>query len=94
MSVDLEEIKKEYTETLKRNGEIEFSYENHFYHIEPSSYDEKDKGFDIWQFSNSDGDDAKKIAEHLSIEAVLEEKAFNGKTILEIENDMADCILR
>lgn len=87
-----EKAREDYLEVFSYNGEIEFTYGGHFYHIEPDT--EADNTYNIWQFANRNGDDGKMIAQCTPSEAVLEEKAFDGKTILEIEDDMTDCILR
>ncbi len=87
-----DEAKKEFLEILGYGGEIEFMYNGHFYHIEPDT--DIDNTYDIWRFANAEGDNGKMIARCTPPEAVLEEKMFDGKTILEIEDDITDCILR
>ncbi len=87
-----EEVKKEYIETLDHNGEIEFKYNGFFYHIEPD-YDKEDT-YKIWKFADQYEGGGDVIAICSPAESVLETKAFDGKTILEIEDDMTDCILR
>lgn len=83
--------KKEYLETLDRRGEIEFNYNNHHYHIESTDYRGDD--FDIWKFSRSDSNDGKKIAHCKNKEVVLTAKAFNGKSLEEIDDEITDCYL-
>lgn len=87
-----EEVRQEYLETLKRNGEIEFSYNGFFYHIEPD-YDKKGM-YNIWRFTDEYEGGGEKIAVCSSAESVLEEKVFEDKKLLEIIDDMTDCILR
>lgn len=87
-----EEAKKEYLETLDHNGEIEFMYNGFFYHIEPD-YDKEDT-YNIWKFTDRYEGGGEMIATCSPAVSVLEEKAFDGKTILEIEDDMTECILR
>ena len=87
-----EEAKKEYLETLDRNGEIEFMYNGFFYHVEPD-YDKEDT-YNIWKFADRYEGGGEMIATCSPAVSVLEKKAFDGKTILEIEDDMTECILR
>lgn len=87
-----EKAKEEYLEVLSYNGEIEFKYNGFFYHIEPDY--KKEDTYNIWKFADEYGSDGEMIATCSPAVAVLEEKAFEGKNILEIEDNMKDCILR
>ena len=87
-----EKAKKEYLEVLGDGGEIEFNYNGFFYHIE-ADYKKEDT-YKIWKFADKYEGGGDVIAICSPAESVLETKAFDGKTILEIEDDMTDCILR
>lgn len=87
-----EKAKADYLETLDRNGEIEFKYNGFFYHIEPD-YGKEDT-YKIWKFADEHEGGGDVIATCTPAASILVEKAFDGKTILEIEDDMTDCTLR
>ena len=87
-----EKAKEEYLEVLSYNGEIEFNYNGFFYHIEPDC--KKEDTYNIWKFANEYEGGGEMIATCSPAESILEEKVFEGKNILEIEDDMTDCILR
>lgn len=88
-----EKAKKEYLEVLGYHGEIEFIYNGHFYHIEPTEEGDGEI-YGIWRYDDKTGCGGKMIARCTPPETILEEKIFDGKTILEIEGEMTDCILR
>ncbi len=83
--------KKEYLEALKRKGEIEFNYNNHYYHIESADY--KSDDFNIWMFTSFESDDGKIIARCKNPAEVLRMKVFDGKSLEEIEDQMTDCYI-
>ncbi len=87
-----EKARKEYLEILNHNGEIEFMYNKFFYHIEPDY--EKEDIYNIWKFADKYEGRGEKIATCSPATSILEVKVFEGKSILEIEGDMTDCILR
>ena len=87
-----EKAKEEYLETLSHNGEIEFNYNGFFYHIEPDY--KKEDTYNIWKFADEYEGGGEMIAVCSPAISILEEKAFDGKNILEIEGDMTDCTLR
>lgn len=93
MTSEQEKAKEEYLEVLGYHGEIEFVYHGYFYQIEPAEEGDGEI-YTIWKQSVEEGSHGEIIARCTPPEAVLEEKAFDGKTILEIEDDMTDCILR
>ena len=83
--------KEEYLEALNMRGEIEFNYNNHHYHIESTNY--QDDSFDIWKFTASGSNDGRIIAHCNNPQEVLSVKAFDGKTLEEIDNLMTDCYI-
>ncbi|MBQ9172032.1 hypothetical protein IJ162_02890 [Candidatus Saccharibacteria bacterium] len=87
-----EKAKKEYLEVLGYGGEIEFNYNGFFYHIEPDY--KKEDTYNIWKFADEYEGGGEMIATCSPAVSILEEKAFDGKTILEIEDDMTGCALR
>ena len=89
-----EKAKEEYLEVFGHDGEIEFMYNGSFYHIEPIEDGGNYDTYGIWKYPNKHTGEGEIIARCKPAEAVLEEKAFDGKTILEIEDEMTDCILR
>lgn len=92
MSKSIDEI----LEVFDYNGEYEFSYNGDFYHFEPS-----DDGYVIWKFSNCSAEqvynekvNGERIASAKSGKEALEIKCFDGKSYLEIDDEVEDGLLR
>ena len=83
--------KQEYLENLGTKGSIEFDYNNHHFVIEPTDY--KGDDFDIWESSYFGSNDGKKIAHCKNKEEVLTIKAFGGKNLEEIDDEITECYL-
>lgn len=81
------EVRAQYTEALLAGHEIEFSYKDYDYCIQPD-----DEGFSVWKVAKG-GNSGPKIAEAKTVEDVFELNCFEGKTVLEIEDDVTDAII-
>lgn len=92
MMDEQKKTREEYLEVFGRNGEIEFTYNGYFYHIEPD-YNREDT-YEIWKFADKDKGTGEKIAVCSPASSTLDEKTFDGKTILEIDDKMTNCIIR
>ena len=92
IGTNMEELKQ----YLKSNREIEFSYQNSVYTIEPGGITSNTR-FSIWK-SKSNADTADCICEYTApsgmigedelINDFLNTKCFNGKSIFEIEDEI------
>ena len=91
MTANWETHKEQYLEALDMRGEIEFNYNNHHYHIESTNY--QDDSFDIWKFTAFGSDDGIIIAHCNSPQEVLSIKAFDGKSLQEIDELITDCYI-
>lgn len=88
--MNTEQIREEYLEEMSHNGEISFNYDSKYYHIEPAT-DSDD--YEVWQFSSFGADDGKLIASCKTHNNVLDDKIFNGKSLMEIDGEITDCYL-
>ena len=70
-------------ENIDRNGELEFSVGKYSYHIEPD-YVEK---YEVWE-SKEGVDGCEVIATFKTLDELLNLHCFNGKTSLEIWDEM------
>ena len=82
------ELVAQYTEALTSYHEIEFKYKNHEYSLER----EFEEQYVVWQFELGAGT-GTKIATVKTPEEIFELKCFDGKTILEIDNNVTDAIV-
>lgn len=90
---------KEYIEVLNDNHEISFDYDGNHYHIEKFEDDvscslnhDIETGISIWMFKDKDNDGIV-IGTAKTPEELLTIKCFDGKTILEIDDDITDGII-
>lgn len=83
-----DELIKQYTEALVGYHEIEFKYNNHEYGMERETEDQ----YSIWEFEIG-SDTGTKIATAKTPEDLFKLKCFDGKTILEIDDNVTDAIV-
>lgn len=87
-SKENQELIEQYTEALTDYHEIEFKYNNHEYGMERESED----SYVIWEFEPG-ASTGTKIATAKTPEEIFELKCFNGKTLLEIDDDVTNAIV-
>lgn len=81
------ELIAQYIEAISGNHEIEFSYNGYDYCIQPD-YAGK---YEIWEYQGDEG--GKVIATFEKPEELFSLKCFDGKNILEIEEQVIDGIV-
>ena len=82
------ELVAQYTEALTDYREIEFKYNNHEYSLERESVEQ----YAVWQFEPG-ANTGTKVATTKTPEEIFELKCFDGKTILEIDDNVTDAIV-
>lgn len=87
-------IRQDYLEELNHNGEISFIYRNKRYNIEPSGNPtDPDYRFQVWEFEIKKNAKGKIVAECKTPDNVLDNKIFDGKSLMEIDGEITDCYL-
>ncbi len=90
----------EYIEALSLNHEISFDYKGDHYNIECFENDiecslnhDIETGISIWLFKNKGTDNGVVIGTAKTPEEILKVPCFNGKNLLEIDEDLEDCYI-
>ena len=90
---------KEYIEALNDNHEISFDYNDNHYHIEKFENDvscslnhDTKTGISVWLFKDK-GRNGTIVATVKKPEELLTIRCFDGKTILEIDDDITNGII-
>ena len=87
---------EEVYQALQRNGDVEFDYKNKSYAIEAAIDEDEKRYLEIWTADWKEGNYwlyrgetfLKQHIEKEVVDKVLNAKCFNGKSFLEIANDV------
>ena len=96
----MDELKNEYVEALNCNREISFNYKGDHYHIEWFKNDvdcslnhDIETGISVWLFKNKGTNNGVVIGTATTPGELMELPCFNGKNILEIDDDLENCYI-